>query len=148
MPVITNLGVVGKTVTCTEWVSTVLLTTDMNSGVSARTARSRVWGILTGGGSLADGRASLEMQHISTLDDVVVGDRVVTSGLGGIYPAGLAVGTVLTVTPGPGLSKRVRVEAAVEMSRLEEVLVLVSEERLPSDLVPDEEAEAAAEEVP
>lgn len=146
MPVITAEGVVGKTLTCTEWVSTVLLATDVNNGVSARVARSRVWGILTGGGSLADGRPALEMQHISSLDDVEPGDLVVTSGLDGIYPAGLALGTVVSVDGGPGLSKRVRVEPEVEMSRLEEVLVLAIEERLPSQLAGEEDAESPDDE--
>jgi rod shape-determining protein MreC len=140
MPVITSDGVVGKTVTCTELVSTVLLATDVNSGISARVARSRVWGMLTGGGTLADGRPALEMQHISILDDVEEGDLVITSGLGGIFPAGLAVGTVVSVEEGPGLSMRVSVRPAVEMSRLEEVLVLASEEQLPWQLVGEEDA--------
>jgi rod shape-determining protein MreC len=145
MPVITAEGVVGKTVTCTAWVSTVLLATDVNSGISARVARSRVWGILTGGGKLADGRPALAMQHISSLDDVLEGDLVITSGLDGIFPAGLAVGTVVLVDDGPGLSKRVRVAPAVEMSRLEEVLVLAREEQLPSQLAGGESGEPPEE---
>jgi len=147
MPVITADGVVGKTVACTGGITTVLLATDVNSGISARVARSRVWGVLTGGGGLADGSQGLEMLHISSLDDVDVNDQVITSGLDGIYPAGLAVGTVIAVEPGPGLSKRVRVRPAVEMSRLEEVLVLAREERLPGELMAAEEeaAEPGAE---
>lgn len=142
MPVITADGVVGKTVACTGGITTVLLATDVNSGISARVVRSRVWGVLTGGEALADGSRGLEMLHVSSLDDVVVNDEVITSGLDGIYPAGLLVGTVIAVDPGPGLSKRVRVRPAVEMSRLEEVLVLAREERLPGELAADD-ADAA-----
>ncbi len=145
MPVITSDGVVGKTMTCTTLVSTVLLATDVNSGISARVARSRVWGILTGGGQLADGRPALTMQHISSLDDVAEGDLVITSGLDGIYPAGLVLGTVVLVDEGPGLSKQVGVAPAVEMSRLEEVLVLVREEQLPSQLADRDSAEPPEE---
>ncbi len=140
MPVLTAEGVVGKTLTCTEWSSTVLLATDVNSGISARVVRSRVWGMLTGGGQLADGRPALAMQHISSLDKVEPGYLVVTSGLDGIFPAGLAVGTVVSVEAGPGLSMLVTVRPAVEMSRLEEVLVLASEEQLPWQLVGGEDA--------
>jgi rod shape-determining protein MreC len=148
MPVITSDGVVGKTVSCTRWVSTVLLATDVNSGISVRVARgeSRVWGMITGGAVMADGRPALEMQHVSSLDDVVQGDRVVTSGLDGIYPAGLTVGTVFSVEDGLGLSKKVLVEPAVKMSLLEEVLVLVREEQLPSQLAPEEEGDTPVEE--
>jgi len=147
MPVITPDGVVGKTVTCTGLVSTVLLATDVNSGISVRVARneSRVWGILTGGMRLTDGRPALAMLHISTLDDVVAGDEVITSGLDGIYPAGLSAGTVVSVTEGPGLSKRVLVAPAVEMSLLEEVLVLVRKELLPGELPGDLTGEAVVE---
>ncbi len=134
MPVITAEGVVGKTLTCTSLITTVLLATDINSGISARVERSRVWGMLTGGALLDDGKPALEMQHISSLDDVEPGDLVLTSGLGGIFPAGLAVGTVIAVEAGPGLSMRVVVEPAVNMSLLEEVLVVTTEERLPSEL--------------
>ncbi len=57
--------------------------------------------------------------------DVMVGDRVLSSGLGGVYPDGLLIGTVTRVTDDPdGVTKRVVVEPAAALDRLEEVFVL------------------------
>ncbi|MFO7768680.1 MAG: rod shape-determining protein MreC [bacterium] len=61
--------------------------------------------------------------------DVMVGDRVLSSGLGGVYPEGLFIGTVTAVTDDPdGVTKRVVVEPAAALDRLEEVFVLRRED--------------------
>lgn len=57
--------------------------------------------------------------------DVMVGDRVLSSGLGGVYPEGLLIGRVTEVTDDPdGVTRRVVVEPAAALDRLEEVFVL------------------------
>jgi rod shape-determining protein MreC len=54
------------------------------------------------------------------------GDLVVTSGIDGIYPKGFAIGTVESVDPGPGTYHEISVRPAVDFSRLEEVLVVLT----------------------
>jgi rod shape-determining protein MreC len=74
---------------------------------------------------------------VAALADVLVGDVVVTSGLDGLYPKGLAVGRVRSVGAGTGLFKDVRVEPSADFATLEEVLVVL---RTEGDLSPTEEA--------
>jgi rod shape-determining protein MreC len=62
---------------------------------------------------------------VPALADVAVGDVVVTSGLDGVYPKGLAVGRVRAIGGGTGLFKDVRVEPSARFATLEEVLVLL-----------------------
>jgi hypothetical protein len=64
--------------------------------------------------------------------DVQVGDSLLTSGLGGIYPRGLLVGSVAAVEREPyGMFQRVEVKPAVEYSSLEEVFVILERRELP-----------------
>ena len=70
------------------------------------------------------------MDYVSNLEDVRVGDAVVTSGTDGIYPHGLAVGTVTAVERGTDLYKSIRVEPAIEFNRMEHVLIVTNDERL------------------
>ena len=58
--------------------------------------------------------------------DVKPGDLVVTSGIDGIYPKGFVIGTIETVDRGPGSYHEIKVRPAVEFSRLEEVLVVLT----------------------
>ena len=66
---------------------------------------------------LADGRRMVE---------VAVGDRVVTAGVDGVYPRGLAVGVVSAVEPGNEMFHRVEVEPAVDLANLSLVYLLES----------------------
>lgn len=74
---------------------------------------------------MGDGQG-LRMDYVSSLADVAVGDLVETSGLDGIYPKGFALGTVVEVTRGEGLYRRVRVSPAVDFSAIDEVLVVTT----------------------
>jgi rod shape-determining protein MreC len=64
------------------------------------------------------------MKYVSNLEDVVVGDLIVTSGIDGMYPKGIAIGRVASVQNGPRLFKVVAVEPAAGLDRLEEVFIL------------------------
>jgi len=85
-----------------------------------------------------DDETSLRMEYVSNLEDVRVGDRVVTSGTDGIYPRGFAIGTVADVAPGVGLYLVIGVDPAVEFSKLEEVLVVVGDHLGPATATEDE----------
>jgi rod shape-determining protein MreC len=75
-----------------------------------------------------------KMDYVLRSGDVAPGDRVVTSGLGGVYPKGLPVGEVLEVKDNPGeFFKDIQVRPMVDFGKLEELLVLLRESPL-SDL--------------
>ena len=60
--------------------------------------------------------------------DVIKGDKIMTSGLGGIYPKGLLVGEVIDVVDDEGgLLKNAMIRPAVDLTRLEEVFVITGE---------------------
>ena len=92
MPVCNAYGVIGQITEVALSSSTVLLINDETSGVSAMVQSSRAQGMLRG---QADG--SLRLEYVSTDYDVKVGDIVITSGLGGVFPKGLPLGTVSSV---------------------------------------------------
>jgi rod shape-determining protein MreC len=121
MPVIAANGVVGQLVKVAARSSRVLLITDHASGVAGIVQRSRARGVVKGKGG---GRCSLDFSLSE--EDVKVGDTVVTSGIGMIFPKGLSIGEVTMVKKGEyGIFQSVDVRPTVNLERLEEVLVLV-----------------------
>lgn len=121
MPVVSADGVVGQVVKVATNSSRVLLLTDNASSVAGMIQRSRARGVIKGKGG---GRCSLEFALRE--EDVKVGDVVVTSGVGGIFPKGLAVGEIAMVKKGEyGIFQTIDVRPAVNITRLEEVLVLL-----------------------
>jgi rod shape-determining protein MreC len=124
MPVANAAGLVGRVVRCTPHASRVLLITDASSAVAVLVQDQRIRGVCRGqGGGLALDYASVE-------ETIQVGDGVVTSGMGGVFPKGLVVGYVRSVNLEQfGLFQTVEVEPAVDFSHLEEVLVLIGGDR-------------------
>ncbi len=123
MAVVCAQGVVGRIAQSSPHAARVLVIADHNSGVDALVQRTRVRGIVEGG--LSEGGCS--MKYIKRSDDVRVDDVVVTSGLDGIFPKGILVGRVSSVTRKDfGLFQAAEVAAAVDFSKLEEVLVVTS----------------------
>ena len=72
------------------------------------------------------GDRGCRMEYVSELEDVQVGDAVVTSGLDRIYPKGISVGIVSAVEEGDQLTKSITIRPEVDFHRLEEVLVLLA----------------------
>jgi rod shape-determining protein MreC len=119
MPVLAPEGVVGLIASTSPRASRVLLLTDPNSGIDVLIQRTRVRGILSG---LLERGTTLK--YVKRSDDVRVGDRVVTSGLDGVFPKGLPVGRVTQVSrKDRGLFLYAEVTPEADASRLEEVLV-------------------------
>ncbi|CAG1066429.1 Cell shape-determining protein MreC [uncultured bacterium] len=113
-------GVVGRIIEVNNGSSRVLLTTDLRSNIDVLIERSRVKGVVEGNGT--DG---LIMKYVRQIDEIQVGDQVVTSGLSGVFPKGLVVGEVTKVEKSTdNFFKHVEVRPAVDLGRLEEVLVL------------------------
>lgn len=120
--VVTPLGLVGLVSEVSPTTATVVLLTDENAPVSARVQRpeSRAVGICKG-----DYTRLLPLLYLPGDADVRVGDTIVTSGMGGIYPKGLPVGTVAKVKSDEGnVTKTALLRPAVDFDRLEEVFVL------------------------
>jgi len=121
MPVVAVNGVIGRLVKVADKSSRLLLLTDHASGISAVVERSRARGVVKGGGN---GQCSLEFTLRD--EDVKVGDTVVTSGIGGAFPKGIKIGEVTMVKKGAyGIFQTIDVHPAVNIARLEEVLVLL-----------------------
>jgi rod shape-determining protein MreC len=119
MPVITADGIVGKVLRVYPSTSLVLVINDQSSGVGVLLEKSRLQGVLRG---TADGELILE--RVMSDEQVVPGERVLSSGGDQIFPKGFPVGTVIKVSPGKELFLNIQVHAAADLNRLEEVLVV------------------------
>ncbi len=128
MTVITPSGLVGQVVQVSPTTAKVLLITDVSSSVYGVVQSSRARGVVNGSRS-----GDLTMTFIPQNLKVQPGDRVVTSGLGGVFPPGLWIGTVTAVRQNDvDLYQEAKVQPAVDLSRVEEVLVIIN--HLPSKL--------------
>jgi rod shape-determining protein MreC len=119
-PVVAAAGVVGQVTKISARSARVLLFTDNASAIAGMVQRTRARGVIKGKGGT---RCSLEFTMRE--DDVKVGDQVVTSGIGRIFPKGLSIGEVTMVKKGEyGIFQSIELRPSVDLSRLEEVLVL------------------------
>ena len=121
MAVISAGGVVGRVILPSRRAAQVQLLIDNNAAVGATIERSRAQGVVIGAGA-----GELRMQYVPGTADVNVGDLVVTSGIDGIYPKGFVIGTVEQVDGGRGTYHEIVVRPAVDFTRLEEVLVVLT----------------------
>jgi rod shape-determining protein MreC len=120
MAVLSAHGIVGQTIETSPHAAHVLLITDHNSGIDALVQRTRARGIVEGA---LDGRCV--MKYLKRGEDVEVGDVIITSGLDGIFPKGIVIGTVTHVTRGTrGLLQVADVQPSAPLDRIEEVLVV------------------------
>src|SRR5687767_11178792 len=119
--ILTPDGLVGRVERTSRHSARVLTMLHRDCAVAARVERSRVDGVIRW--EYGD-RPMLDLLYVSSQEDVREGDRVVTSGLGGIFPAGVRIGTVERVgLDANGLTKEIVVRPAVDFRALEEVLV-------------------------
>lgn len=121
MAVVTHEGVVGKVLRTTAGYSDVITLLDNLSAIDAIVQRSRAKGMLEGATDF-----SCILKYVLRTDDVEVGDMAITSGLDGIYPKGLLLGTVIKVNKKSyGMTQEVELRPSVDFSKLEEVLVIL-----------------------
>lgn len=115
-------GLVGKIIAVTGGEARVLLLTDPNCKVSALVQDNREPGIVAG---QQDDR--LLMTFVNRQAVIAAGATVVSSGLGGVFPKGVKIGTVATARlhPATGMYQELELKAAVDFRRLEEVLVVL-----------------------
>ena len=123
MAVMTSDGIVGKVLLVYPSVSQVLLINDQSSGVGAILEKTRLQGVLRG---TANGE--VELERVMSDEQVPVGETVLTSGGDQIFPKGLPIGTVTKVGSGKDLFLSIKIKPAANLSKLEEVLVLVEKQ--------------------
>ncbi len=115
-------AVAGRVVRAFHRRSEVLLLLDPDSGIAVRHQQGRFTGILRGSGTPRVRLARLD--YVPRDQQVLTGDVLVTSGLDGIYPPGLLVGTVRRVTGDSPLTWSIDVEVAFDPASLETVLLI------------------------
>lgn len=132
MIVINSKGLIGRVVSTTNFTSSVKLitTNDTNNKLSVLVTNSdySLYGLLYNY-NIEDG--VLEVEGISNTEIVNINDLVYTSGMGGIFPSGILIGTVSAIdTDAYGLSKIIKVKPAVDFSSLNYVTVLKRKDEL------------------
>ncbi|MFC1895984.1 rod shape-determining protein MreC [Thermodesulfobacteriota bacterium] len=126
-PVIAPAGVVGQVSKVFRLYSRVLLIVDPTCGVDARIQRTRARGIVEGWK-----KGTCRMKYVLSKEYLQVGDVVVSSGLDGVFPEGLRIGSVSAIeTGGAEMFQQVTVSPGVDFGKLEEVLVVVDSPSLP-----------------
>jgi len=120
MPVVTAQGLVGRVAEVFPSTCRVQLITDEESKIAVLVMRTREQGLLEG-----QLKRYCKLKYIPTEADLVVGDVILTSGLGGIFPKDVVVGDVVRVEERRGsLFKEAYVRPRVRFSRLETVLIV------------------------
>lgn len=121
LAVVTDAGVIGQVIHAGPNTSKVLLIVDGRSAVDALFQDNRISGVVVG-----MGENECQLKFVPNTADVKVGDSVLSSGLGGIFPKGLIIGKVSQVSKKKqGLFQEITLTPSSDLSRLEEVLVLL-----------------------
>ena len=132
-PVFSGDGIVGRTVIVASHQSQVQLITNPDASVGVMLERTRTPGVLRGSGDLL-----LDLNYVSNTEQIAVGDMVLSSGLDGIFPKGLAIGKVVDSRKGKGVFRTIKVEPIMDLVRIEEVSVLLSEPKPEKEPVPQQ----------
>lgn len=129
MPVITSNGLVGYIETVSNNTSKIVAVIDAGNAVSCRVVRTRD-AVICKGSSLLKEPGKLKIEYIPIGVELIEGDKLETSGMGGVYPKGIAVGEVseFTIKKNPAENEAI-VDTFVDFNRLETVAVIVSRER-------------------
>jgi rod shape-determining protein MreC len=138
LPVIDNAGVVGQVTRVFPFTSEVTLLTDREQAIPVQVLRSGVRSVAYGRGQ----SGLLDLRFVAPDADIQVGDVLVTSGLDGVYPAGLAVAKVIQVeSVGQGAFGRVVCQPLAGIDRNRQLLIVMSQQDKPPR--PPAEAETA-----
>jgi rod shape-determining protein MreC len=125
MPVVSAEGVVGQVRNASPHFAKILLANDPNSAIDVLLQESRVQGIVKGNGK------GFDLQYVLKNNEVNVGDTVLTSGMGGVFPKGLPLGTVEKVVRNRrGMFQQIEVTPAVNFEQLEYLVIILQEKSL------------------
>src|SRR2546423_6685979 len=122
--VVTDEGVVGKTATVGDNITIVLLVSDENCKVACSIEGSREQGIVSGERVTGSITPMLDLNFLSKQANLNPGAKVYTSGVGGVFPSGLLVGTIQSFRIRE-LDSQARVTPAVDLAHLEDVFVVI-----------------------
>ena len=131
MAVVAPAGVVGRVIMPSSRAAKVQLLIDRNAAAGALVERTRAQGVVVGTGT-----DRLRMEYVPGSADLKVGDKVVTSGIDGIYPKGFVIGQIESIQRGTTDISGIVVKPAVDFSSLEAVLIVLSP---PPPVPPDTE---------
>lgn len=124
MTVIGSQGLVGHIISVTDSTSKVQTIIDTASSVSCSMSTTKEAIVCKG---TLDDKSLLKAMYIPTDSNIIQGDSIETSGIGGIYPKGIHIGTVKKVTNTQNMTDRYAlVEAAVDFEKLDTVLVITN----------------------
>ncbi len=122
MTVIADEGLVGHVVSVTKNTAKVRTIIDTSSSVSCLMSTDKNSVVCKG---TLDSNTQLKAMYIATETDIIQGDSVDTSGLGGIYPKGIHVGTIKKIVTTKNITDRYAIiDTAVDFSKLNTVLVI------------------------
>ncbi len=125
-PIITNDGLVGRIRSVGPTHSEVALIGDPECGVSAIVAETRDNGVIQEARSAVVGDGYVTLRTLQNSPSVMAGHRVLTSGLGGVFPKGIPVGEIAdSRSVDGGLYTEARLRLAANLNRLEEVWVII-----------------------
>jgi len=126
-PVVSATGLIGKTISVSEHQSRVLLLLDPNCKAGAVLQSAREPGIVSGPQGALAREPRLQMTFVDRATSVKLGDNVYTSGLGGVFPKGILIGTVTgaDLDPQSGMYQNVELKPAADFRRVDEVMVIV-----------------------
>ena len=123
MPVVTDEGLVGKTTTVSASISVVLLVSDENCKIAASVEGTREQGIVSGERVTTGINPSLYLNFLSKQADLKPGQKVYTSGVGGVFPSGLPIGMVKSFRVRE-LDGQAQLTPSVDLSHLEDVFIV------------------------
>jgi len=128
LPVIDNAGVVGQVTRVFPFTSEVTLLTDKEQAIPVQVLRNGLRSVAYGRGQ----SGLLDLRFVAPNADIQVGDVLVTSGLDGVYPAGLAVAKVIQVENlAQGAFGRVVCQPLAGIDRHRQLLIVMSDQPLP-----------------
>jgi rod shape-determining protein MreC len=119
-PVFSGDGIIGRIVFVAEGQSQVQLITNLDASIGAMLENDRTPGVLSG-----TGHSILDLKYISNTKEIQIGDRVLSSGLDGIYPKEFYLGTIVEYHKREEGYYKIQVKPAVDLYHIEEVSVLL-----------------------
>ncbi len=124
MPVVNASGLVGRVGDVGASWSKVVAVIDQSMSVSVMVERTRDIGMIRGTLQSGSGTNAMELYYLSSDADIQPNDRIVTTGIGGLYPKGLLVGTVTEVSRSGENDYNALVSPSVDFKHIEEVMVV------------------------
>lgn len=124
MPVVTDEGIVGKTTTVSGSIAEVILISDERLQIAADVEGSREQGVVQGAQVTETLSTLLALNFLSKEAQLSAGQKVYSSGIGGVFPSGLLIGTVKS-TRQRDLDTQALLIPAVDLSEIEDVFVII-----------------------